>query len=205
MQLMFLSIMKILPATTSLYGHITAMSAAVKKGIEASGATCDIYQVSETLNDEVLSKMGAPPKPDFPVITPDKMLEYDGFMFGLSGRFGTFPAQMKTFFDSCGGLWQKGSLTGKAAGTFTSVGTMGGGQETVNLSCVPFFTHQGMIFVPLGYVEPKVFTFEEIHGASAYGCGTFAGVDGSRQPTDLEKEIAETHGKHFASIAAKLV
>lgn len=106
--------------------------------------------------------------------------------------------------DSCGALWMKGALVGKACGTFVSVGTQGGGQETVNLSFIPFCCHQGMVFVPMGYVEPKVFTFDEVHGASPYGCGTFAGSDGSRQPSDLEKEIAESHGKHFATIAAKL-
>ena len=106
--------------------------------------------------------------------------------------------------DSCGGLWMKGGLVGKAVGTFTSVGTQGGGQETVNLSFIPFCCHQGMVFVPLGYTEPKVFSFDEVHGASAYGSGTYAAPDGSRMPSDLEKEVAESHGKHFASIAAKL-
>jgi hypothetical protein len=79
----------------SMYGHVATMADAVKKGVEASGATCDIFQVPETLPDEVLGKMGAPPKKDHPIITADKMTEYDGFIFGLSGRFGTFPAQMK--------------------------------------------------------------------------------------------------------------
>jgi NAD(P)H dehydrogenase (quinone) len=44
----------------------------------------------------------------------------------------------------------------------------------------------------------------EVYGASPYGCGTFAGADGGRQLMDLEKEIAEAHGKHFATITAKL-
>ena len=188
----------------SLYGHVTAMSKAVEKGVEAGGATCDIFQVPETLSDEILGKMGAPPKPDFPIITPDKMKEYDGFLFGLSGRFGTVPAQMKAFMDSTGSLWQNGGLVGKSAGTFTSVGTQGGGQETVNLSAIPFFVHQGMVFVSMGYIEPKVFRHDEVHGASAYGSGTFAGADGSRSPSALELEICEAHGKHFASVTAKL-
>ena len=79
----------------SMYGHITQMSEAVKKGVEAAGATCDIYQVPETLPAEVLEKMHAPPKPDYPIITPDKLTEYDGIMFGCSGRYGSYPAQMK--------------------------------------------------------------------------------------------------------------
>ena len=52
-------------------------------------------QVPETLPEEVLTKMSAPPKGDYPVIEASKMTEYDGFLFGLSGRFGTIPAQMK--------------------------------------------------------------------------------------------------------------
>eukprot|EP00525_Craspedostauros_australis_P007339 CAMPEP_0198122148 /NCGR_PEP_ID=MMETSP1442-20131203/34031_1 /TAXON_ID= /ORGANISM="Craspedostauros australis, Strain CCMP3328" /LENGTH=182 /DNA_ID=CAMNT_0043781109 /DNA_START=128 /DNA_END=676 /DNA_ORIENTATION=+ len=180
------------------------MAEAVAKGVAAGGATVDIYQVPETLPEEVLTKMGAPPKAEHPIITPAKLKEYDGIMFGLSGRFGTMPAQMKSFFDATGSLWMKGELTGKAAGTFVSVGTQGGGQETVGLSCVNFCSHQGMVFVPLGYAEPKVFSYDEVHGASPYGSGTFAGPDGSRSPSDLEKEIAESHGKHFATIAAKL-
>jgi NAD(P)H dehydrogenase (quinone) len=62
----------------------------------------------------------------------------------------------------------------------------------------------GMVFVPLGYVEPKVFSFDEVHGASAYGSGTFAGPDGSRMPSELELAVGESHGKHFAKITAKL-
>lgn len=188
----------------SMYGHVATLAEHLKKGVEAAGAECDIFQVAETLNDEILGKMGAPPKKDHPVMDQHKMTDYDGFLFGLSGRFGMMPAQMKAFMDATGGHWQKGALTGKAAGTFVSVGTQGGGQEMVNLSVMPFFAHQGMCFVPLGYTNPKVFSYDETHGASPWGCGTFAGPDGSRQPSDLEKEVAESHGKHFATIAAKL-
>ena len=70
----------------SMYGHVAQMSEAVKKGIEAGGATCEIFQVPETLPDEVLTKMHAPPKGEYPIITPDKLPEYDGIMFGVSGR-----------------------------------------------------------------------------------------------------------------------
>lgn len=82
----------------SMYGHVATMAESVKKGLEAGGATCDIYQVAETLPEEVLGKMGAPPKKEHPIISPDKMEDYDGFIVGLSGRFGTFPGQMKVRF-----------------------------------------------------------------------------------------------------------
>lgn len=189
----------------SLYGHVAKMAKQLKKGVEAGGATCDIYQVAETLSEEILGKMGAPPKdPEVPIMTPDKMAEYDGFLFGISGRYGSLPGQMKTFMDSTGQLWMKGALVGKAAGVFQSTGSQGGGQETIGLTTIPFFAHHGMVFVPLGYIDPKAMSHDEIHGSSAYGSGTFAGADGSRQPSQLELDIAESHGKHFAAITSKL-
>lgn len=46
---------------------------------------------------------------------------------------------------------------------------------------------------------------DEPHGASPYGAGTLAGPDGSRKPSALELGVAETQGKSFAEIAAKLM
>jgi NAD(P)H dehydrogenase (quinone) len=188
----------------SLYGHVAKLAEAIKKGVVAAGATCDIYQVAETLPDEVLTKMYAPPKGDYPIITAEKLTDYDGIIFGISGRYGSVSAQMRVFMDSTGQLWQTGGLVGKAAGVFQSTAVQGGGQETIGLTMIPFFTHHGMVFVPLGYVEPKVFTNDEVHGGSAYGPGTFASSDGSRQPTELELAVCETYGKHFSKIASKL-
>jgi NAD(P)H dehydrogenase (quinone) len=82
----------------SLYGHIAGFAESIKKGVEEGGATCDIYQVAETLSDEILGKMGAPPKKDYPMMTAEKMTEYDGFLFGISGRFGSVPAQLKVCY-----------------------------------------------------------------------------------------------------------
>ncbi len=80
----------------SLYGHVATMAESVKEGIEAAGATCDIYQVAETLPEEVLTKMYAPPKKDHPVISdPQTLAGYDGIMFGISGRYGQVSAQIK--------------------------------------------------------------------------------------------------------------
>lgn len=59
--------------------------------------------------------------------------------------------------------------------------------------------------IPLGYAKafPLQTNLEEIHGGSPYGAGTFAGVDGSRQPTKLEKEIAFIQGKSFYETVSK--
>ena len=87
---------------------------------------------------------------------------------------------------------------------FQSTGTLQGGQESVAMNCMSFFAPQGMVFIPLGYIDPKAFSYEEIHGGSPWGSGPYAGPDGSRQPTSMELSIAENHGRHFAKLTAKI-
>ena len=192
----------------SLYGHINQLSRSIKKGIESVGVEVGHLRCAENLPSEILEQMHAPPKPeDVRELTPADVNElegFDGIMFGVSARYGGIPAQMKTIMDATGGLWQNGKLVGKTAGVFQSTGTMQGGQESVAMNCMSFFAHQGMVFIPLGYIDPKVFSYEEIHGGSPWGSGTYAGPDGSRQPTFMELSIAENHGRHFAKLTAKI-
>lgn len=189
----------------SMYGHIAKMAESVKAGVESvTGVTAEIYQVAETLSEEVLGKMHAQPKKDYPIATPDVLKDADGVLFGFPTRFGSMPAQVKALFDACGGLWAAGALVGKPAGIFFSTGTQGGGQETTAFTAVTFLTHHGMTFVPLGYRSTSMFNMDEIHGGSPWGAGTFAGGDGSRQPTDLELGIAKVQGESFAQVAKKL-
>ena len=192
----------------SLYGHINQLSRSIKKGIESVGVEVEHLRCAETLPSEILEQMHAPPKPeDVRELTPANVNElegFDGIMFGVSARYGGIPAQMKTIMDATGGLWQNGKLVGKTAGVFQSTGTMQGGQESVAMNCMSFFAHQGMVFISLGYIDPKAFSYEEIYGGSPWGSGTYAGPDGSRQPTSMELSIAENHGRHFAKLTAKI-
>ncbi|VVT48517.1 uncharacterized protein SAPINGB_P001817 [Magnusiomyces paraingens] len=183
----------------SLYGHIATVAHEVKAGIEAAGGTADIFQVPETLSDDVLVKMHAPPKPSDPVADRETLTHYDAFLFGIPTRYGNFPAQWKAYWDATGGLWAKGALHGKYAGVFVSSGTPGGGQEVTVLNSLSTLAHHGIIFVPLGYKNtfPEVTSLDEVHGGSPWGAGTFAGADGSRQPTKLELKIAFIQGKSF--------
>ncbi|KAF5096406.1 hypothetical protein D0Z03_001622 [Geotrichum reessii] len=189
----------------STWGHIRTVTEAVKAGIEAAGGSVDIYQIPETLSDEILTKLHAAPKTEDPVATPQTLTEYDAFLFGIPTRYGNFPAQWKAFWDATGGLWASGALAGKYAGVFVSTGTPGGGQEVTVLNSLSVLAHHGIIFVPLGYAHTfkQLTNLEEVHGGSPWGAGTFAAGDGSRQPTELEKEIATIQGKTFYEIVAK--
>ncbi|KAI3437316.1 NAD(P)H dehydrogenase (quinone) [Psidium guajava] len=189
----------------SMYGHVEKLAEEIKKGADSvEGVEAKLWQVPETLPEEVLGKMGAPAKSDVPIITPDELVEADGIIFGFPTRFGMMAAQFKAFMDATGGLWGSQKLAGKPAGIFYSTGSQGGGQETTPLTAITQLTHHGMIFVPVGYTfGPGMFEMEKVKGGSPYGAGTFAG-DGSRQPSELELGLAFHQGKHFADIAKKL-
>lgn len=89
------------------------MAEGVKSGIESAGGSARIFQyahmlssslwpapnpyfrIAETLSDEILAKMHAPPKPNYPIIAPKDLPEYDAYVFGVPTRYGNFPAQWK--------------------------------------------------------------------------------------------------------------
>lgn len=96
------------------------MAEAVKEGVESAGGSATIFQyvlsissfaghyltlvlalmcrIAETLPAEVLAKMYAPAKPDYPIIAPEDLVKYDAFLFGIPTRYGNFPAQWKVRF-----------------------------------------------------------------------------------------------------------
>jgi len=191
----------------SMYGHIHKLAEAEKAGIEAAGGTADLYQVPETLTEDVLAKMHAPPKDSsIPTITPQILEQYDAFLFGIPTRYGNFPAQWKTFWDHTGGQWASGAYWGKYAGVFVSTGTPGGGQESTVISAMSTFAHHGLIYVPLGYKTafPLLAELSEVRGGSPWGAGTFSAGDGSRQPSAKELELATIQGKSFYQAVSKV-
>ncbi|KAJ1880729.1 flavodoxin-like fold protein [Coemansia sp. RSA 486] len=190
----------------STYGHVHTVAQAITKGLlKTNKVDAELYQIAETLPTEVLEKMHAAPKTTtVPLITPEKLSEADGFLFGFPTRFGVAPAQVKAFFDATGQLWSTGALLGKPAGLFFSTGSQHGGQESTAFTFLTHFAHHGIVYVPLGYANPKMFGNEVVVGGSAWGAGTVAGPDGSRQPSAVELEIAETQGEKFADVAVKL-
>lgn len=122
--------------------------------------------------------MHAPPKDESVKILhePHTMESYDAFLFGIPTRYGNFPAQWKSFWDSTGRMWQQQSLHGKYAGLFVATGTMGGGQETTAITAMSTLAHHGMIFVPLGYKTSMSIMndLSEVRGGSPWGAGTFS-------------------------------
>ncbi|CAO0802131.1 unnamed protein product [Mucor circinelloides] len=189
----------------TLYHHIYKLAVEIQKGLEAQGVNVKVFQVQETLSDDILQKMHAPAKPDLPIITVDQLTEADGIIFGIPTRFGTMPAQLKALLDATGKLWATGALAGKFAGTFFCTASQHGGQETTALTTVTYFAHHGMVYVPFGFASAHLFDNSEVVGGSAYGAGTVANGDGSRQPTEKELEIARTQGENFGKVVVTYV
>ncbi len=197
----------------SIYGHIYRMAEAIAEGArEVEGAEVTIYQVPETLPDEVLEKMGAiETKKLFahiPVLTRDMYADVlagaDALIFGTPTRYGMMTAEMRTVFDGLGGLWNKDAFVGKVGSVFTSSGTQHGGQESTILTSHVTLLHLGMVIVGLPYSEKRQTRMDEITGGSPYGASTIAGGDGSRQPSENELAMARYQGRHVTQIAKKL-
>ncbi|ODV96299.1 hypothetical protein PACTADRAFT_2592 [Pachysolen tannophilus NRRL Y-2460] len=194
----------------STYGHVLALSKEIQKGLKSQDKNiqADIFQVPETLSEEVLSAISAPPKdPSIPAATTQVLADYDGFLFGIPTRYGNIPSQLATLIDQTGELWATAALYHKPAGVFVSTGTQGGGQEVTIKSFLSFLAHHGIIYVPLGYgpAFPLLTSFDEAHGGSPWGSGTFAGVDGSIQPSENTLKLAFLQGQEFAKAAAKFI
>ncbi|KAL8098254.1 hypothetical protein AgCh_031131 [Apium graveolens] len=88
-----------------MYGHVEKLAEEIYKGASSvEGVEAKLWQVPETLPEEVLGKMSATPKSNVPIITAAELAEEDGLIFGFPTRFGMMAAQFKAFLDSTGGL-----------------------------------------------------------------------------------------------------
>ncbi|MDB5322554.1 MAG: NAD(P)H:quinone oxidoreductase, type [Phycisphaerales bacterium] len=193
----------------SMYGHIYKMAQAVEAGAKSVPDTqVSLFQVKETLPDDVLAKMGALEAKKawahVPIIQPAQLAEADGIIFGIPTRYGLVVSQMQTLFDATGQLWMTGALVGKVGSIFTSTGTQHGGQETTIVHAHTFLFHQGMVVAGVPYACANLMNMTEITGGSPYGASTMAGPKGDRQVTENELTIARYQGKHVAEIAGKL-
>lgn len=195
---------KVLVLYYSSYGHVETMAEEIAKGAaEVGGIEVVIKRVPETMPEEVAKKAGVKLNQKAPIATPQELSEYDAIIFGTPTRFGNMASQMRNFLDQTGGLWVSGGLIGKVASVFVSTGT-GGGNESTITSFWNTLIHHGMILVGMPYSEKGLTDLSEMRGGSPYGAGTIAGADGSRSPSDIEKQIARAQGKHVAGIAKRL-
>ncbi|WP_423822671.1 NAD(P)H:quinone oxidoreductase [Salinisphaera sp. SPP-AMP-43] len=195
---------KILVLYYSMYGHIETLARAVVEGAESvDGVEVTLKHVPETMSAEALTNIGAKQDLTGSEATPAELADYDAIIFGTPTRFGNMAGQMRTYLDQTGGLWANGKLVNKLASVFTSSAT-GAGNETTITSFWNTLAHHGMLIVPVDYAGAQaLFDISELRGGSPYGAATYAGGDGSRQPSDKELSIARYQGEKVARLATQ--
>jgi NAD(P)H dehydrogenase (quinone) len=204
----------------SKYGHMFEMAKAAAEGAsKVKGAEVSLRvshksqfnkqkKVKETLPLEVLVAMGADKAAenwkDIPDATPEDLENNDVVIFCTPTTFGMMASQMKTFIDSCGQVWMKGSTIGKVAGVMASSGAQHGGQESTLLSFINLLFHFGFIVGGLPYSFTGQMGVDEIKGGSPYGATTIVGPNGIRLPSKEDLEGAQFQAEHLTKIGAKL-
>ncbi len=195
---------KILILYYSMYGHIETMAKAVAKGASSvEGVEVIVKRVPELMSEEAARKAGAKLDQDAPIAEPKELGQYDAIIFGTPTRFGNMASQMRNFLDQTGSLWMEGVLVGKIGSVFTSTGT-GGGNETTIQSFHTTLFHHGMVVVGLPYSCQDLLDLSQAKGGSPLGSGTIAGADGSRSPSEIELSMAQFQGRHVAEIAKRM-
>jgi len=196
---------KILVLYYSSWGHMEKMAKSAAEGARETGAEVTIKRVPELVPAEVAKAAHYKLDQEALVATPLELENYDGFIFGISTRFGGMAAQLKNFLDQTGPLWTKGALVDKVATVMSSTATQHGGAELAILSTQATLQHQGLIIVPLSYAYQGQSGTDVVRGGSPYGMTTTSEADGSRQPSQQELDGARFQGKRLAEIALKLV
>ncbi|GLQ31059.1 NAD(P)H:quinone oxidoreductase [Litoribrevibacter albus] len=195
---------KILVLYYSSYGHIETMAGAVAEGAKSqSGVEVEVKRVPELMPEDVAKRVGVKMDQAAPIATPAELENYDAIIFGTPTRFGNMAAQMRNFLDQTGGLWVQGKLVGKVGSVFTSTGTGGGNETTVQSFHTTLF-HHGMIVVGLPYACADLADISEVKGGSPLGAGCIAASDGSRQPSAKELNMARFQGEHVAKIVLSM-
>jgi NAD(P)H:quinone oxidoreductase type IV len=194
----------------SMYGHVYKLAREIAAGAsDIENTEVKLLQVPELIPEDVLLLSGARDTrkefEDVAIAEPDKLAEADAIIFGTPTRFGNMCGQMRNFLDQTGALWMNGALVGKVGSVFTSCASQHGGHETTITSFHTTLIHHGMVVVGVPYTEQKLLDMTAINGGSPYGASTIANGDGSRQPSQLELDIARFQGRHVADIASRLI
>jgi NAD(P)H dehydrogenase (quinone) len=195
---------KILALYYSSYGHMEVLTKAAAEGARVAGAEVTIMRVPELVPKDVAKASGYKMDQDAPIATPADLEQFDGFIFGVSTRYGMMASQFKNFLDQTGGLWAQGKLIDKTATVMVSTATQHGGAEIALASTQLALQHHGMIIVPLSYAYQGQMGVDVVRGGAPYGMTTMSDGDGSRFPSEQELDGARFQGKRLAEITARL-
>ena len=182
-------------------GAVAQLARQVARGVEEAGATARLRTVPP-VTAVTQPPAAAVPDDGPPYVNKRDLAECAGLLLGSPTRFGNMAAPLKHFLDSLGADWVSGTLVGKPAGFFTATSTMHGGQESTLLSMMLPLLHHGAVIVGIPFTEPLLNSTTS--GGTPYGASHVSGMDGPRNLTDDEKQLARALGRRVAEIAGRL-
>lgn len=194
---------KVLVLYYSSYGHVEALAEEVAAGVREAGAQADLRRVPELVPAERARASRFKLEQAAPEAKVEELASYDAIIVGAGTRYGRMCAQMANFWDQAGGLWMKGALVGKVGSAFSASASQHGGQETTLFSIITNLLHFGMVIVGLPYSFAGQMGVDEVKGGTPYGVTTLSG-DGSRFPSQVERDGARYQGRLVAETARKL-
>ena len=177
----------------SKHGSVVALAEKVAIGIAQAGATAVIRSIAG-FDKEQASR--------HPAVTLADLSQCDGLAFGSPVRFGNMAAEAKAFWDTTSSIWLKGELINKAAGVFTSSGSMHGGNEANLLSMMLPLLHHGMVLMGIPYAEPELHNTQT--GGTPYGPTHISGLQGDTKLSVDEQRLAVAFGKRLAQLSMSL-
>ncbi|MFN3161961.1 MAG: NAD(P)H:quinone oxidoreductase [Pseudohongiellaceae bacterium] len=185
----------------SRYGATAQMAKLIGRGIEASGEFEARLRTVPAVSANTKATEPAVPDSGAAYCEEDDSTG-SALALGSPARFGNMAAALKHFLEGTGGLWTSGALIDKPVSTFTSSGSLHGGQESTLLTMAIPMLHHGMIYCGIPYSETELNTTGS--GGTPYGATHVAGSDGKKPITDEEHALCLAQGKRLASLAARL-
>jgi NAD(P)H dehydrogenase (quinone) len=183
-------------------GTTFAMAKAMQQAAEEAGAEVRLLKVRELAPAEAIAtnegwSRHSKETQDVPEATNADLEWADAIIFGAPTRFGLPPAQLKQFIDQTGPLWGQGKLVDKIVSSFSTSGTLHGGQETTIVALNNTFYHWGSIIVPPGYADPIQFAMGNPYGTS------FTSNNGALTPDEVTLRAAAFQATRVVSVARR--
>lgn len=187
----------------SRHGATREMARQIARGIdEISGVSARIRTVPPLLPANQAFVPVDVPADGPPFASLDDLRECAGLALGSPARFGNMAAPLKAFLDSSSSEWLAGTLIGKPACVFTASSTQHGGQESALLSMMLPLLHHGMLVLGIPYSEERLSSTQT--GGTPYGASHVSGVNGDREISVDERELARALGRRLAELTKRL-
>ncbi len=194
--------LKILVLYYSRHGATRKLAEYIAQGVEGVPGCEAVLRTVPPVSTVAEATEPAVPASGAPYVDAADLEECAALALGSPTRFGNMAAPLKYFIDGSSAEWLSGTLAGKPACTFTSTGSLHGGQETTLLSMMLPLLHHGMLIVGLPYTEASLMTTSS--GGSPYGATHWSGVNGNQPVSDDTRSLAIALGRRLAQTARKL-